>query len=100
MKAKVIEKVVFKLNQGVSIAQAKAAMITLNSFISRQNGYISRTTATSDDNEFLDLVYWSDLLLAKQASDKAMKNEMVLEAFKVIDQRQLSFEYLEVFNNN
>ncbi len=95
--AKIVERVSFKPANGVSGEETKSAMEAMNQFVNAQPGFISRTTSVSADGEFLDLVYWEDLHSAQQASEKAMKDESLLQHFQVIDQETMFFKHYEVF---
>ena len=97
-ESKVVEMVLFKLKEGVTNENAKIALTELNKFIAHRPGFISRTTSVSENNEFLDLVYWTDLKSAVSASEMAMKDPLALKSFEVIDEKTMSFEHFLIFN--
>ena len=97
-KATTVEMVLFKINEGIDKETAKKAITELNEFVSKQKGFISRKTSISDDNQFLDIIYWTDLQSAKTASEKAMENPKTLEAFKVMNENDMIFKYFSIFN--
>ncbi len=97
-KATIVEMVLFKTNEGIKREEAKKAITELNEFVSKQKGFISRTTTVSEDDQFLDIIYWTDLQSAKTASEKAMENPKTLEAFKVMDENDMIFKYFSIFN--
>jgi len=99
IKPTIIEMVLFKTNEGVKQEDAKKIMSELNNFLSNQKGFVSRKTSISEDGQYLDLVYWTDLQSAKTASEKAMKNPKAMEAFSVINQKKMQFSHFEIFNN-
>ena len=97
-KPTIIEMVLFKTNKGVKLEDAQKAITELNNFVSKQKGFISRKTSISEDGQFLDVIYWTDLQSAKTASEKAMENPKTLESFKVMDENQMTFKYFSIFN--
>ena len=97
-KVKIVELVLFKLNEGVSLEEGKKSMKALSAFVQTQPGFVSRKTSVSKDGHFLDLVFWTDLALAQQASEKAMQNEDLLKHFSVINQETMTFDHFEVFH--
>jgi len=97
-KATTVEMVLFKINEGIDKETAKKAITELNEFVSKQKGFISRKTSISDDNQFLDIIYWTDLQSAKTASEKAMENPKTLEAIKVMNENDMIFKYFSIFN--
>ncbi len=99
-EATIVEMVLYDINDGIHLKAAKKEIKKLNNFINKQEGFISRTTAISDEDQFLDIVYWTDLNAAKSASKKAMKNTKVLESFKVMDEESMTFKYFSIFNKH
>ncbi len=96
-EAKIVEMVLFHLNEGVSIEEGKIAMKALNDFVSQQAGFVGRKTSLADDGQFLDLVFWTDLKAAKTASEKAMQEERLIPHFSVIKQESMTFKHFESF---
>lgn len=84
-KTGAIELVIFKFKAGVSENDGIAAMKTLNDFVEKQPGFISRKFAKKDNNSWVDLVFWRSLQEAETASKLVMESPQCLEAFKVID---------------
>ncbi|MCB9363804.1 MAG: hypothetical protein H6587_04470 [Flavobacteriales bacterium] len=97
-QAKIIEMVMWKSVEGISPEQAKTSITKLNDFVSEQPGFIARKTAIAEDGKFLDIVYWTDLKSAKEASEKAMKTEELMPIFSTIDQKEMVFQHFEIFN--
>jgi len=98
-KGAIIELVLFKTNADIKSEDAKNAMIKLNKVLSKQKGFISRKTSISKDGQYLDLLYWTDLVSAQNANKKVMEDTLVLEIFNMIDQKQMTFNHFETFNN-
>lgn len=96
-EAKIVEMVLFNLNEGVSLEEGKKAMQALNDFVSQQAGFVRRKTSIAEDGQFLDLVFWTDLNAAKAASKKAMQEEHLLPHFAVINQDSTTFKHFKSF---
>lgn len=98
-QATIIEMVMWKSVNGVSPEEAKKSIIKLNNFVSKAPGFIARHTALAEDGKFLDIVYWTDLKSAKEASEKAMETEQLIPVFRMIDQKEMVFQHFEIFNS-
>ena len=97
-QAKIIEMVMWKSVEGIAPEEAKKSITKLNEFVSKQSGFIARKTAMAEDGKFLDIVYWTDLKSAKDASEKAMKTEELMPIFSTIDQTEMMFQHFTIFN--
>lgn len=97
-QAKIIELVIWKSVEGIAPEEAKKSITKLNDFVSKQSGFIARKTAMAEDGKFLDIVYWTDLKSAKNASEKAMKTEDLMPIFNTIDQKEMVLQHFEIFN--
>ena len=95
---KILEMVLWKPIENISIKKAKQEITKLNDFVSKQPGFLGRKTAIATDGKFLDIVYWADITSAKNASEKAMLNKEVMSVFNTIDQKEMIFQHFEVFN--
>ena len=98
-KATVIEMVLFRTNEGIKREDAQKELVKLNGFLAYQAGFISRKTAFSDDGQYLDLVYWTDLDAAKTASDKMMQNADTMKIIGIIEQKTMLFKHFQIFND-
>jgi len=98
-QAKVIEMVLFKVNENINPEVAQKELKTLNDFLADQEGFISRKTAVAEDGHYLDIVFWTDLTSAKTASDKAMQDPKTIRVFNKIHQEEMIFKHFQVFND-
>ena len=98
-KATVIEMVLFRTNEGVTPEESKNKLISVNEFLIKQEGFISRKISISDDREFLDIVFWADMNLAKAAANNLMNYPEICENFDVIDRETMTFKHFEIFND-
>ncbi|OJJ22151.1 hypothetical protein BKI52_08930 [marine bacterium AO1-C] len=88
-KTGAIELVIFKFKAGVSEDEGIQAMKTLNDFVSKQPGFISRKFSKKEENTWVDLVFWKSMQEAETASKLVMQSPKCLEAFKVIDESSM-----------
>jgi len=97
-KATVIEMVLFRINEGITIEFAQSELINLNKFLAEQEGFISRKISISDDGQFLDIVYWTDINSAMTAANNLMQIPEAMKNFSVIDQKTVLFKHFTIFN--
>ena len=97
-KQRIIEMVLWDSVEGISPEEAKKSIIKLNDFVSEQTGFVARKTAMAENGKFLDIIYWTDLTSAKNASEKAMQTEELIPIFSTIDQKEMIFQHFEIFN--
>ncbi len=97
--ARVVEMVLFELNEGVSVEEGKQAMKALDEFVSQMPGFISRKLSVNEEGQFLDLVFWTDLASAKKASEEVMKREDMVKHFSVINQETMTFKHFDVIHS-
>lgn len=98
-RARTIEMVMWKSLEGISPDEAKKSITELNKFVSEQSGFIARKTTLAEDGKFLDIVYWTDLKSAKDASEKVMKTEELIPIFSTIDKKEMIFQHFKIFND-
>jgi len=98
-KATVIEMVLFKVNEGIELELAKKELIKVNEFLVEQEGFVSRKISISDEGQFLDLVYWTDMSSAMAAANKVMQNTDLLKIFSIIDEKTQLFKHFTIFND-
>lgn len=97
--ATIVELVLFKTNEGVSIEEGKNAMLKLNDCVANFPGFVSRKTAVDEEGQFLDLVLWTSMEAATSASEKVMADESLKPIFGVINQEEMTFKHFEIFNS-
>ncbi len=81
---KVLELVVFGLNDGVSREQFLATNDSVSDWARHQPGFISRELVEAEDR-WIDVVWWESLEQAKAAADAAMTSESCAPMFGLID---------------
>ena len=78
----------------VSLEQQQQAMSSLNDIVKEFSGFKSRDYFYSQENgRWIDLVVWSDINLAKQASADVMQNPAAGAVFSLMDENSMIFSY-------
>jgi len=99
-KVGAIELVIFQFKTGVAESDGIRAMKTLNNFVSKQPGFISRKFSKKGENAWVDLVFWKSMQEAETASKLVMQSPECLEAFKVIEESSMKMMHATpVFEN-
>jgi antibiotic biosynthesis monooxygenase (ABM) superfamily enzyme len=83
---KVLELVVYKLNEGVSREQFLATNGPASAWLRDQPGFISRELAhESEGDRWVDVVWWDTLDNATTAAEHALSSESCSPMFALID---------------
>ena len=97
-KATVMELVLFNTNEGITTEFAQKELAKMNDFLADQEGFISRKVAISDDGQFLDLAYWTDIESAEAATEKVMRDPEFLKICSIINEETELFKRYRIFN--
>ena len=88
MQERVLELVVYRLQEGVSREDFLGTNGAVNTWIGNQPGFISRDLVhDSDGDRWVDVIWWETLEQAHAASEKAMTSESCLPMFSQIDEQ-------------
>jgi len=98
-KAKIVEVVTGAPKQGISMEEAKAAIMGLNQFVKEQPGFIERKTSINSEGFLLDVIYWTDMESATKASESAINTGVLHPILETIEEETMKMEYFEVFNS-
>jgi hypothetical protein len=83
---KILELVVYRLNDGVSREQFLDANDPVSAWISKQPGFISRDLVyDTEGDRWVDVVWWESMHQAQAASDLAMTSESCRPMFALIN---------------
>jgi hypothetical protein len=83
---KVLELVVFKLNEGVSREQLLGTVDAVSAWIGEQPGFISRDLAyDAEGDRWVDVVWWMTMDDAQAAAERAMMSDSCAPMFALID---------------
>lgn len=96
MNGKVIEIVTFKLAAGVSDEAFSKHTDVVNSYISRQKGFISRRLSKAADGTYLDHVTWASLADATTAMENSMKEASLAPFMQSIDPASVKVDHQAV----
>jgi hypothetical protein len=83
---KVLELVVFTLNEGVSREQFLGTNDAVSTWISRQPGFISRELShDAEGDRWIDVLWWESMENAHAAAELALTSESCIPMFSLID---------------
>jgi hypothetical protein len=84
---KVLELVVFKLNEGVTREQFLGTNGAVSEWISAQPGFVSHELLyDADGDRWVELAWWKTMDEARTAAEKAMTSETCAPMFALIDE--------------
>ena len=82
---RVLELVIYRLNEGVSGEQFLGTNRAVSTWISTQPGFISRDLVhDSDGDRWVDVVWWETMAQAQAASEASMTSESCQPMFALI----------------
>ena len=83
---KVLELVVFRLNDGVVREQFLGTVEAVSAWLAEQPGFISRDLSyDGEGGRWIDIVWWSTMEDARAAGELAMTSESCAPMFALID---------------
>ena len=86
MEQKVLELVVFKLNEGVSREQFLATNDAVSAWIGKQPGFISRELSyDAEGDRWIDVLWWESMDTARAAAELAMTSDSCTPMLGLID---------------
>jgi antibiotic biosynthesis monooxygenase (ABM) superfamily enzyme len=86
MDQKVLELVVFKLNEGVSREQFLGTNEPVSAWIAKQPGFISRELSyDAEGDRWIDVLWWETMEEAAAAAERALMSESCTPMFGLID---------------
>jgi hypothetical protein len=90
------EVVSLKFNEGVSLEEQKKLMMDLNSIVKKFDGFKSRDYYYSSENgRWIDFVVWSDVKLAKKASEQIMIDPAAGALVSKMEEKSMIFSHYE-----
>jgi antibiotic biosynthesis monooxygenase (ABM) superfamily enzyme len=85
-EARVLELVVYKLNEGVSREQFLGTNGAVSAWISRQPGFISRDLVYDDEGDrWVDIIWWETLEHAQAAMELSTTSASCAPMFAQVD---------------
>ena len=93
---KVLELVVYKLNEGVSREQFLGTNAAVSTWISEQPGFISRDLVhEAEDDRWVDVIWWETMENATAAAELSMTSESCAPMFALIDMESALMAHAE-----
>jgi hypothetical protein len=90
------EVVSVKFNEGVSLEEQRKLMMDLNNVVKKFEGFKSRDYYYSSENgRWIDFVVWSDVKLAKKASEQVMTDPVAGAVISKMDEKSMIFSHYE-----
>ena len=84
--AKVLELVVFSLDEGATRDQLLATAAPVSAWIADQPGFISRELSyDAEGDRWIEVVWWETMADARAAAERAMTSESCAPMFALID---------------
>ena len=94
-----LEIVIYKIKDGVKVPDfLKASAEMEETFAKKQGGFISRTFARSEGNEWVDVIRWQTMADAEAASKAAMQSAACAPMFGMIDEPSVKMMHFEVLS--
>jgi hypothetical protein len=86
MAAKVLELVVFKLNEGVSRDEFLETVDPVSAWVAEQPGFISRDLVyDAEGDRWIDVLWWRSMEDAKAAAERAVTSTSCQPMFALIE---------------
>jgi hypothetical protein len=84
--AKVLELVVFRLNEGVTRDQLLGTAGAVSAWIAGQPGFVSRELSyDAEGDRWIEVVWWQTMADARAAAERATTSESCAPMFALID---------------
>jgi len=93
----VVEIVKFKLEKGITEQDFLVSNEAMDSFLKEQVGMIYRSLCfSSENNEYIDIVYWQDMSAAKKGQDAFFESKLCQQFAKNINKESVSLDHVNV----
>jgi hypothetical protein len=94
-----LEIVTFKIKDGIKIPDfLKASAELEEGFARKQQGFLSRTFAQAEGNEWVDVIRWNTMADAEAASKAAMESPACAPMFGMIDEPSVKMMHFEILS--
>jgi hypothetical protein len=94
-----LEIVTFKIKDGVNVPDfLKAAAELEEGFARKQEGFLSRTFARREGNEWVDVIRWQTMADAEAAAKAAMESPACAPMFGMIDEPSVKMMHFEILS--
>ena len=94
-----LEIVIYKIKDGVMLPDfLKASAELEEGFAKKQEGFLSRTFAKAEGNEWVDVIRWKTIADAEAASKAAMQSPACAPMFGMIDEPSVKMMHFEILS--
>ena len=94
-----LEIVTYKIKDGVKVPDfLKASEEMEERFARKQEGFLSRTFARGEGNDWVDVIRWQTMADAEAASKAAMESPACAPMFGMIDEPSVKMMHFEVLS--
>ena len=95
-QAETMEVVIFNIKSNVTSQEVMDSAKLMRETMHSWDGFMSRELVKVGDGKWIDIVHWKNLEAATLAQEKAMKSEVCLTFFNLIDEKQQQFYHGEI----
>jgi hypothetical protein len=92
-----IEVALYTLKNGVEEAKFLVVSDTASEVYRKLGGFVRREHMKSDDGKWVDMVYWQNRDIAKQAEPVLYQDATIAEVMGLIDTDTMVFTHVEPF---
>ncbi len=92
----VVEIVNFKLANGFTSHDFLSSNDQMTQFLNEQQGMIYRSLCEKDDGSFVDIVYWENMDLAKQAQQAFFASPLCEKFADCIEKESVQLDHVKV----
>lgn len=92
----VVEIVNFKLAAGFTPQDFLTSNEQMDLFLKAQKGLLYRSLCEKDDGSYIDIVYWENIELAKQAQQAFFESTLCQAFAQCIDKESVQLEHVTV----
>lgn len=94
-----LEIVTYKIKDGVTIPDFLTASAEMEErFAKKQEGFLSRTFARGEGNDWVDVIRWKTMADAEAASKAAMESAVCAPMFGMIDEASTKMMHFEILS--
>lgn len=95
-KAETVEIALFKAKSQYTQEEVLEAAKAINPILKNLNGFISRKLSVTEDGQWMDILYWTDLEKAKDALPIVTEDVMAQAFFKMTDDTTSEFLHFDI----
>lgn len=95
----VVEIVNFKLASGVTSQDFLSSNEQMALFLKEQEGMLYRSLCEKEDGSYIDIVYWDNMALAKQAQQAFYSSPLCQRFAQYIDKETVKLDHIKVVSS-